>query len=105
MDSEAENIQVATIAPDAKPQAAAPVALPAALRTQFNGELDGHTIIAWAQFDLDEQNRFAKQFVVLSETDLFVLRHPKSSAVSVAIAQMEEAKVNEGLGVDRLVLI
>jgi hypothetical protein len=36
--------------------------LPAALRTQFNGQLDGHTIVAWAEFDLDEQNRFTQQF-------------------------------------------
>src|SRR3954469_19487059 len=49
------------------------VTLPGAVRERINGQLDGHTIVAWAEFDLDENNRFARQFAVLSETDLFIL--------------------------------
>src|SRR6185369_17267258 len=44
--------------------------LPADVRDRCNGQLDDATIVAWAEFDLDENNRYARQFVVLTESDL-----------------------------------
>jgi ATP-binding cassette subfamily B protein len=93
--------------PGAAPAESAPgVTLPGALRERFNGQLDGHTIVAWAEFDLDDQNHFARQFAVLSETDLFILGPGAVSdrPRSIAIKSIEEAKIIEGLGVDRLTI-
>src|SRR4051794_23444596 len=78
--------------------------MPASLRERFNGELSGQTIVAWAEFDLDEKNQFARQFAVLTETDLLILRG-SGSPTSISIARIEEAKISEGLGVDRLVIL
>src|SRR3954452_10484985 len=98
------------------------VTLPGAVRERINGQLDGHTIVAWAEFDLDENNRYARQFAVLTETDLFILGArpadapappadaPPSDTLpglaprSIAIKSIEEAKIIEGLGVDRLTI-
>src|SRR3954471_23026116 len=89
------------------------VTLPGAVRERINGQLDGHTIVAWAEFDLDENNRYARQFAVLTETDLFILGARPADAQpdqamsprSIAIKSIEEAKIIEGLGVDRLTII
>ncbi len=89
----------APVTADASPA----VSLPGAVRDRINGQLDGHTIVAWAEFDLDESNRFAREFIVLTETDLFVLvggQPPRA----IPIRSISEAKINEGLGVDRLTL-
>src|SRR3954451_19580876 len=81
------------------------VTLPGAVRERVNGQLDGHTIVAWAEFDLDEHNRFARQFAVLTETALFVLpAGDGQSTRSIPLRTIGESKINEGLGVDRLTL-
>jgi ATP-binding cassette subfamily B protein len=80
--------------------------LPRSLRDRFNGQLDGHTVVAWAEFDLDEHNRFARRFVVLSETDLFIVNNPGAEpAPPIPIRSIHDAKIVEGLGVDRLNLL
>src|SRR4051812_43241473 len=96
----------------ATPVSAAPastngVSLPGAVRERFNGQLDGHTIVAWAEFDLDEQNRFARQFAVLTEPDLFILGPGTSSdrPRAIAVKSIQESKIIEGLGVDRLTIL
>src|SRR6476646_555354 len=83
------------------------VSLPGAVRERFNGQLDGHTIVAWAEFDLDDQNRFARQFAVLTEADLFILGHGTASdrPRAIAVKSIQESKIIEGLGVDRLTII
>src|SRR5882757_1144270 len=86
---------------DAKPQAAG-VELPGALRARFNGELDGETVVAWSEFDLDSANRYAKHFAVLTDAKLIVLTDAR---VHLPVAQIEEAKIVEGLGVDQLNVI
>jgi ATP-binding cassette subfamily B protein len=74
--------------------------LPTALLNRFNGQLDGQTVVAWAEFDLDASNRYRTQHVVLTERDLIVLTD--GQPLSIQLNQIEEAKINEGLGVDRL---
>jgi len=83
---------------------AAPI-LPEALRARLNGELDGQSIIAWAEFDLDEQNRYRQQFAVLTEKDLIVLDGSAAGLRVLELARVKEAKIIEGLGVDRLQII
>src|SRR5262245_3525049 len=79
------------------------IRLPDALWRRFNGQLDGQTVVAWAEFDLDPSNRYRSQHVVLTERDLIVLTDTQS--VSIQLNQIEETKINEGLGVDRLAVI
>jgi ATP-binding cassette subfamily B protein len=90
---------------DAKPQAAAPIELPAAVRARMNGELDGQSVIAWSEYDLDENNRYARRFAVLTDRQLIVLGDGDGSTETFAISDIEEAKIVEGLGVDRLNVI
>src|SRR3954447_26508969 len=78
-------------------------ALPRALTSRANGELEGQHVVAWAEFDLDRQNQYRQQFVVLTETDVIVLA--SDGTKSIAIAELSEAKIVEGLGVDSLNLI
>ncbi len=80
-----------------------PFPLPRELVSRANGELTGQTIVAWAEFDLDLKNKYRQQFVVMTETDVIILA--SEGTTTVAIAQIEEAKIVEGLGVDILRLI
>jgi ATP-binding cassette, subfamily B, bacterial len=80
-----------------KPDAAG---LPESLLRRFNGQLDGQTIVAWAEFDLDSSNHFRSQHAVLTERELIVLTEGQPS--SIPLSHIEEAKITEGLGVDRL---
>src|SRR5579862_9554693 len=77
--------------------------LPTALRSRANGELEGQSIVAWAEFDLDLQNQFRQQFVVLTETACIVLA--SNGVETIPISELTEAKIVEGLGVDNLNLI
>jgi hypothetical protein len=83
------------------------VPLPADVRARFNGELDSASIVAWAEFDLDQQNRYARQYAVLTEQDLFILAPGAAAAAArtIPIASIAEANIVEGLGVDRLNVI
>jgi ATP-binding cassette subfamily B protein len=76
------------------------VALPAEVRAHVNGQLDGQQVIAWSEFDLDETNQYARGHAVLTDRALHSIRG--SDVASVSLAEIEEAKVVEGLGVDRL---
>jgi ATP-binding cassette subfamily B protein len=91
--------------PPQDPSAAStPVApLPDDLRARFNGQLDGRAIVAWARFDLDGQNRYAPQHAVLTEQHLLVVS--VAQVESIAIDRIDEAQINEGLGVDALRVI
>lgn len=77
--------------------------LPPVLQERFDGQLAGQTIVGWAEFDLDSSNRFARQFAVLTEQNLYVLRGDKITCLP--LSQIEQAKVAEGLGVDRLLVV
>jgi len=82
---------------------AAPQLLPQALRARANGQLDGQTILAWAEFDLDENNKYHQQFAVLTDQNLIVLDGAVPRVIE--IGSIKEAKIIEGLGVDRLQII
>ncbi|MGN6726176.1 MAG: ABC transporter ATP-binding protein [Tepidisphaeraceae bacterium] len=75
--------------------------LPPDLIARLNGELRGEAVLAWAEFDLDESNRLARSFAVLTAEDLFVI---DGTVVAYAIEQISEAKIVEGLGMDRLIV-
>src|SRR4051794_2471780 len=74
--------------------------LPAELRARMNGELDGQDVLDWSEFDLDDENRYAKRFAVLTDRQLVVTGG--ASPVVIPISDIGEAKIVEGLGVDRL---
>lgn len=71
--------------------------LPPNLHEHFDGQLKGQTIVAWAQFDLDESHQFRDQLAVLTEQALLV-----SGNINVPLSEIKDAKIVEGLGVDRL---
>ena len=80
-------------------------ALPQALRARFNGQLDGRQLIAWAQYDLDEENRYATRYAVLTDRALLLITGDGQPPAEIPIGQIEEAKIVEGLGVDRMNVI
>jgi ATP-binding cassette subfamily B protein len=80
------------------------MALPPELRSRFNGQLKNQTIVAWSEFDLDDANRYARYFLVLTEENIFILRDA-SKATAIAIGDIDEARIIEGTGVDRMMLI
>ena len=85
--------------------AAAP--LPPDLRGRLNGELEGLPVVAWAPLDLDDDHRFADRYAVLTDGKLLVfdVGRPGAAPVSeVSLATVGEAKIVEGLGIDRLTL-
>lgn len=82
------------------PSAIAQSELPRELLACANGELVGQQIVAWSEFDLDESNLYSRQFAVLTEERVILLR--PSGRTQIPLPGIEEAKINEGLGVDRL---
>jgi ATP-binding cassette subfamily B protein len=80
------------------------IPLPAEVRARFNGELDAAEIIAWAEFDLDERNHFARRYVVLTAQRLMILSEDAPPQI-IPVGRISEASVIEGLGVDRLNLV
>jgi ATP-binding cassette subfamily B protein len=77
--------------------------LPDRLRACADGQLDGQTIVAWSEYDLDDRNHYVQRFAVLTEQKLILLGD--GSPASFALAQIEEAQIAEDLGLDRLRVI
>ena len=75
--------------------------LPGEVARALNGQLANRTVIAWSEYDLDEQNRYAQRFAVLTADELLLIE-PAIRVMS--IGDIREAKVVEGLGMDRIVL-
>ena len=80
----------------------AELGLPAAVRAAADGQLDGQTIVGWAEYDLDESNRYTQRFAVLTEARLVLLHGGRCTIL--AIAAIGETKIIEDLGLDRLVV-
>jgi ABC-type phosphate transport system ATPase subunit len=80
-----------------------PDVLPPEILARMNGELQGQTVLAWSELDLDGANRYARGHVVLTDRVLVALDGPAPR--SFPIARIQEANIVEGLGVDRLRLI
>ena len=79
--------------------------LPPELRGHLNGELEGLAVVGWAPLDLDERNRYATRFAVLTDGKLLVFDGRARVLADVPLATVDEAKIVEGLGVDRLTLV
>ncbi|HLL89689.1 MAG TPA: ABC transporter ATP-binding protein, partial [Tepidisphaeraceae bacterium] len=79
--------------------------LPADVRAIFDGQLDGQVVIAWSEYDLDERNHFTTRHAVLTEQRLLTVGGHSGAVEARDLAAIEEAKIVEGLGVDRLTLI
>jgi ATP-binding cassette subfamily B protein len=77
---------------------------PPVLASRLNGQLDGQSIVAWATFDLDESNAYAERFAVVTEKQLVILNGVVPPRV-LAFSSIDEAKIIEGQGVDRLEII
>src|SRR4051794_40530219 len=81
-------------------------ALPHALRARLNGQLDGRPIVAWSQYDLDEHNRYATRYAVLTDHSLLIFTGDDGAAPrEIPITEIGGAKMVEGLGVDCLNVI
>ena len=86
----------------------ASVSLPADLRGRLNGELESRPVIGWAPLDLDEAGRFANRFAVLTDEKLLVVAGDGAKGppvFEVALSTVDEAKIIEGVGVDRLAVV
>ena len=66
----------------------------------MDGQIDGQEVVAWSEYDLDENNRYARRFVVLTDRQLVTLGDAPLAARPVS--DIGEATIVEGLGVDRL---
>ncbi len=87
---------------------AIPLSLPPALHARLNGELEGRPVVAWAALDLDEHNRYADRYVVLTDGKLLVFDVSAAAGAplwEVALSAVDEAAIVEGIGVDRLTVI
>jgi ATP-binding cassette subfamily B protein len=88
---------------------ATPLSLPADLHARLNGELQGMPVIAWAPLDLDDGNRYADRYAVLTDGKLLVFdlstAAGKTPVLDVSLSTVDEAKIVEGLGVDRLTVV
>ena len=83
--------------------ATAAESLPAAIAARLDGDAQGQTILGWSEFDLDSDNRFARQFVVL--TDRQLIQIGSQGRLRIELKGIEESRIVEGLGVDRLVIV
>ena len=88
-------------------------ALPAAPVPALAEAIAGRRVVAHAEFDLDESLRYARRFIVLLEgsapraaeaSAAVVYTRADGSAVELAVARCTEAKLDEALGVDRLII-
>ena len=83
------------------PLAAPPeVAAAPALRATINGR----RVVAAGDFDLDDDLRYAERHAALVEPDAAVIFTRNGHVVELPLADVSEAKIDEALGVDRLVL-
>ena len=94
--------------PNPSPAGAAPILLPSDLRGRLNGELEGRPVLAWAPLDLDDDNRYARRYAVLTDGKLLVFdagAQARSPLWEVSLSAVTEARMTEGLGVDRVTLV
>lgn len=73
--------------------------LPPELRQQLQDHLQTQTVLDWAELDLNDRNEFAKSFVVLTQRQLLLIN---GQVVPTEIDAITDAKVVEGVGMDRL---
>src|SRR5271170_4736156 len=101
-----EATSTAASVPADAPTAADSLALPATLRRRLNGQLEGRQVVAWSEFDLDAANQYGQHYAILTDRELLIFDAEKAGAVPEAqvieLQSIGEAKVVEGLGVDRL---
>jgi len=83
--------------------AAAAEGLPAAIAARLDGDAQGQSILGWSEFDLDSDNRYARQFVVLTDRQLIEIGI--AGRRRMELKGIEETRIVEGLGVDRLVIV
>lgn len=79
----------------------ASVRLPEELKQKLNGQAEG--VVAWAVFDVGAKGVLARQYLVLSDQGLVAIEDNVIS--TVPIGSIRKAKIIEGLGVDRLVVL
>jgi ATP-binding cassette subfamily B protein len=77
--------------------------LPDSLAARVDGELAGQSVLSWSEFDLDLNNNYAQHYVILTDRRLVQIR--PDGRHSIELADLSEARVAEGLGVDRLLIV
>ncbi len=75
--------------------------VPDVVRSQLDGEAG--SIVAWSLFDLTDDGKLGSRHLVLTEHNLIVLDNGRKR--SIPVDELTAAKVVEGLGVDRLVVV
>src|SRR5580704_4824220 len=77
--------------------------LPPVIAARLDGEAEGQTIVGWSEFDLDSENRFTRQYVVL--TDQRLIRIGEDGKTAIELSTITQARIVEGLGVDKLAIV
>jgi ATP-binding cassette, subfamily B, bacterial len=80
--------------------------LPATLRRRLNGQLEGRQVVAWSEFDLNDSNQYGQHYALLTDRELLIFDAKDADAgikaQAIELPSIADAKVVEGLGVDRL---
>ena len=74
--------------------------MPEELRSGLNGQ--AVEVVAWSVFDVQEDGRMRWRYLVLGAEELLVVNHAIEK--TIPLGSIVQAKVIEGLGVDRLVI-
>lgn len=77
--------------------------LSAEARQLAQAHVPGEPVVAYAPFDIDDDLRFCRAHLLLTERELLILT-PRG-VQRHALADLEETLIEEGLGMDRLVLV
>ena len=89
-------------ATETRPVPAPPIErVPEFVRSQLDGEAS--SIVAWSLFDLTDDGKLGSRHLILTEQNLIVLESGQKR--SIPVHELTAAKVVEGLGVDRLVVV
>ena len=92
-------------APADETAAAERVVMPPAVRMRLGAALNGVPVVAWAEFDLDRSLRYASQVAALTESSLLIAEAGGGEPRQLLLAGIEQTRIVEGLGVDRLIII
>jgi ATP-binding cassette, subfamily B, bacterial len=75
--------------------------IPDAVRLRLNGKAE--SVIAWSRFDVCDNGALGDRYLVLTDDKLLIL--DSDAQQTIPLDSIKEAKVMEGLGVDRLVVV
>ncbi|MGF1634442.1 MAG: ABC transporter ATP-binding protein [Phycisphaerae bacterium] len=77
--------------------------LPAGVAGRLDGQLRGANVLAWAEYDLDDDLQYTRRYAVLTAERLLLVLPTEVRAIE--LPDVKKTEVAEALGVDRLLLL